>query len=66
MTWLSGFVVLGALLGAAWVWYQVYGGKNDVVGCCGCGQCAFHGECVMVKKSTKKHRVDLTNPPKNV
>lgn len=66
MTWLSGFVVLGALAGTAWVWYQVYGDKNDVVGCCGCGQCAVSGECVMVKKSAKKRGAGLTNPPKNV
>ena len=66
MTWLSGIVVLCALAGAAWVWYQVFGDKNDVVTCCGCGECAASGECTMVKKSAKKRRVDLTNPPKNV
>jgi len=51
-------VVLAVLGGAAWVWYRVNNHKSGVVSCCGCGQCARTGECVMVKgkKPVKKEK----------
>ena len=44
--------------GAAWAWYKVNNHKSGAVSCCGCGQCARTGECVMVKgkKAVKKQR----------
>ena len=59
MTWLTWVVLIGTLVGIFWVWYQVYGRKNDIVSCCGCGQCAFSGECVMVKKKAVEKPKDL-------
>ena len=56
MTW-AAWALLGlALGGAGLVWYKVNNHKSGVVSCCGCGQCARTGECVMVKgrKRTKK------------
>lgn len=51
-------VLLAALVGAGWVWYRVNNDKSGAVSCCGCGQCAHTGECVMVKgkKRVKKER----------
>ena len=68
MTWLTRIVLIGLFAGVCWVWHQVYGkgGEDGVVSCCGCGQCAFSGECVMVKKTPKKSTVDLTNPSKRI
>lgn len=58
MTW--GTLVLLALVlgGVAWVWYRVNNHKSGAVSCCGCGQCARTGECVMVKgkKPAKKQQ----------
>ena len=52
-TWLLLALVLG---GATWVWYRINNDKSGTISCCGCGQCARTGECVMVKgkKSVKK------------
>ena len=66
MSWFTWILLIGTFVGVTWVWYQVYGNNDDVVSCCGCGQCAHTGECVMVKKRTKKGGVDLTNPSERV
>ena len=48
MTWLT-WILLALVLGAAtWVWYRINTDKSGTVSCCGCGQCARTGECVMV------------------
>ena len=53
LTWILLALALGA---AAWVWYRIQNDKSGAVSCCGCGQCAATGECVMVKrkKAVKK------------
>lgn len=58
---LLGFLaLLAAFAGAAWVWYRVNNHKSGAVSCCGCGQCARTGECVMVKgKKRVKKEEDL-------
>ena len=68
MTWFTWVVLIFAFAAMIWGWYQIYGkgGKDGVVSCCGCGQCTFHGECVMVKKTLKKSATGLTNPPEKV
>ena len=66
MDWLTVILVAAVLGGVGWIWYQVFGDKNEVVSCCGCGECAHHGECIMVKKRAKKRRVGLTNAPKQI
>lgn len=50
--------LLVAFGGAGWVWYRVNNDKSGAVSCCGCGQCARTGECVMVKgkKRGKKEK----------
>ena len=56
MTWLT-WILLALVLGAAtWVWYRINTDKSGTVSCCGCGQGARTGECVMVKgkKTAKK------------
>ena len=56
MTWLTWLLLALVLGGAAWVWYRINTDKSGTISCCGCGQCARTGECVMVKgkKSAKK------------
>ena len=56
MTWLTWLLLALVLGGAAWVWYRINTDKSGAVSCCGCGECARAGECVMVKgkKSSKK------------
>jgi len=66
MAWLTWIPLVGGFAGAAWVWYQMFGKNSDVVSCCGCGQCAATGECVMVKKSAKKCGARLTNPDETI
>ena len=55
MTWLTWIILAIIFGGTTWVWYQVFGkgGQEGAVSCCGCGQCAVSGECVMVKKRAK-------------
>lgn len=58
MTWVT-WVLLAVVLGAAaWAWYRVNTHKSGAVSCCGCGECARTGECVMVKgkKPVKKEK----------
>lgn len=50
MTILALVSVVAVLLGVAVVWAKVNDPRNGVSGCCGCGQCARTGECVMVRK----------------
>ena len=56
MTWLTWILLVLVFGGAAWVWYRINNDKSGAVSCCGCGQCARTGECVMVKgkKPVKK------------
>ncbi len=58
MMWVTWLLLGLALGGAAWAWYKVNSHKSGAVSCCGCGQCARTGECVMVKgrKAVKKQR----------
>ncbi len=54
MAW-YGWVALALIIGGtAWLWAKLYDPKNETVGCCGCGQCAHTGECVMTKKKATK------------
>lgn len=66
MTWLAWIV----LAGVVWVCCQVYSDENGDISCCGCGQCAISGECVMVKKKEKSCRKTkgayLTNAGKRI
>ncbi|MCI6567742.1 hypothetical protein [Dysosmobacter sp. HCP28S3_G4] len=58
MTWTT-WIILGLVLGGAGcLWYRVNNHKSGAVSCCGCGECARTGECVMVKgkKHVKKER----------
>ena len=50
VTILSLILVVAVLAGVAVVWAKVNDPRNGVSGCCGCGQCARTGECVMVRK----------------
>ena len=61
MTVFTWVLLIGVLVGIAWVWYAVNTDKSGAISCCGCGQCARSGECVMVKKTSKKVASDLTN-----
>ena len=61
MTLFTWILLIGILAGTAWVWYTINTDKSGAISCCGCGQCAISGECVMVKKKTKKAAPDLTN-----
>jgi len=61
MTVFTWILLIGILGGTAWVWYAINTDKSGAISCCGCGQCAISGECVMVKKKTKKTAPDLTN-----
>ena len=56
MTWVTWVLLALVLGGTAFAWYKVNNHKSGVVSCCGCGQCAATGECVMVKrkKAVKK------------
>ena len=58
MSWILLIFVLG---GTALVWYVLTQDKSGEPICCGCGQCAISGECVLVKKRTKIPEADLTN-----
>ena len=40
--------------GTGWLCSKLHDPKGGTVGCCGCGQCAKTGECVMTKKKTAK------------
>ena len=62
-TWILLAMVLG---GTAWGWYVINTHKSGAISCCGCGQCAATGECIMVKKSAKKVTPDLTNSSKKI
>lgn len=56
---LFGLIVLLAVFGGAgWIWYRVNHDESGAISCCGCGQCARTGECVMVRqrKRVKKER----------
>ena len=54
MTWYTWLLLALVLGGATWIWYRINTDKSGTISCCGCGQCARTGECVMVKKSGKK------------
>ena len=54
MAWWTVGLLAAVLGGAFWAWYKVNTHESGAVSCCGCGQCARTGECVMVKKSGKK------------
>ena len=58
MTYVTWMLLIMALGASAWIWYRLNNHKSGVVSCCGCGQCARTGECVMVKgkKAVKKER----------
>ena len=58
MTWYGLLALLIALSGTVWLWTKLYGGKESATHCCGCGECARTGECVMVKgkKPVKKEK----------
>ena len=62
-TWI---LLIGVFVGIGWVWYRINTDKSGAISCCGCGQCAVSGECVMVKKNTKKAASDLTNKSKQI
>ena len=50
VTMLSLILVGAVLAGVAVVWAKLNDPRSGVTGCCGYGQCARTGECVMVRK----------------
>ena len=56
MTWYTWLLLALVLGGATWIWYRINTDKSGTISCCGCGQCARTGECVMVngKESVKE------------
>ena len=66
MTVFTWILLIGVFVGIGWVWYRINTDKSGAISCCGCGQCAVSGECVMVKKNTKKAAPDLTNKSKQI
>ena len=50
VTVLSWILLGGVLAVVAFIWAKVNDPKQGVVSCCGCGECAHTGECVMVGK----------------
>ena len=68
MTWLNWLMLIGILAGTSWYCYHLFGNdsQDNGVPCCGCGQCAFSGECVLVKKRRKNSASSLTNPAEKI
>ena len=61
MTIFSWILLVGILSGAALVVYILNTDKDNATYCCGCGQCAISGECVLTKKKVKNAPAHLTN-----
>lgn len=54
MVW-YGWLALAVILGCTGLLCaKLHDPKDGTVGCCGCGQCAHTGECVMTKKKVAK------------
>lgn len=60
MTWFSWVVLALIIGGTGWLCAKLHDPKDGTVGCCGCGQCAHTGECVMTKKKAAKKGKSLS------